>query len=322
MSVVVTSLSKFYGNVKALDDLSFTAETGEIVGLLGPNGAGKTTVARLITGYLTPSGGTVEVNGKDVRKEPYEVRRMIGYLPEDNPLYPDMDVVEYLSFIAELQGVPGKMIPRRIKAVVETFDLQQVKHVEIATLSKGYRQRVGLAQAMLHLPQLLILDEPTNGLDPNQILEFRQYIRQIGREKTVILSTHTLSEVQAVCDRVVILDHGKKLADARLNELAVQFEGTQRFFLGLDMPDNYDMELAEHYLKSIEGVVLVSPLSQQEENDKTRGFYMETRRDANIRKALFQLCVQNGWLIAHLHRGRIQIEDIFHRITTGHGGGA
>lgn len=322
MSVVVTALSKYYGNVKALDDLSFTAETGEIVGLLGPNGAGKTTVARLITGYLTPSGGTVEVNGKDVRKEPYEVRRMIGYLPEDNPLYPDMDVVEYLAFIAELQGVPGKMIPRRIKAVVETFDLQHVKHVEIATLSKGYRQRVGLAQAMLHLPQLLILDEPTNGLDPNQILEFRQYIRQIGREKTVILSTHTLSEVQAVCDRVVILDHGKKLADARLNELAVQFEGTQRFFLGLDMPENYDMELAEHYLKSIEGVVLVSPLSQQEENDKTRGYYVETRRDANIRKALFQLCVQNGWLIAHLHRGRIQIEDIFHRITTGHGGGA
>lgn len=322
MSVVVTSLSKYYGNVKALDDLSFKAETGEIVGLLGPNGAGKTTVARLITGYLSPSGGTVEVNGKDVRKEPYEVRRMIGYLPEDNPLYPDMDVVEYLEFIAQLQGVPGKMIARRIKAVVETFDLQQVKHVEIATLSKGYRQRVGLAQAMLHLPQLLILDEPTNGLDPNQILEFRQYIRQIGREKTVILSTHTLSEVQAVCDRVVILDHGKKLADARLNELAVQFEGTQRFFLGLDMPENYDMELAEHYLKSIDGVVLVSPLSQQDENDKTRGFYIETRRDANIRKPLFQLCVQNGWLIAHLHRGRIQIEDIFHRITTGHGGGA
>ncbi len=317
MAVVISSLTKFYGTTKAVDDLSFKVETGEIVGLLGPNGAGKTTVARIMTGYLSPSSGTVEINGKDVRKELFEARAMIGYLPEDNPLYPDMDVVEHMSFIAELHDVPRKIIPRRIKSLIETFNLQEVKHIEVARLSKGFRQRVGLAQAMLHLPQLLILDEPTNGLDPNQILEFRQYIRHIGREKTVILSTHTLSEVQAVCDRVIILDKGKKVADSPINDLAVQYEGTQKFFVGIDLPEGYDVERAEHLLKGLEGVLSVSPLSPQDEGEKTRGFFIESRRDGNLRKLLFQLCVQQGWILVHLHRGRVQIEDIFHRITTG-----
>jgi ABC-2 type transport system ATP-binding protein len=291
--------------------------TGQIVGLLGPNGAGKTTVVRMITGYLTPSSGTVEIHGKSVRNNLFEVRRMIGYLPEDNPLYHDMDVIEHLHFMAELNDVPRKVIPRRIKALVETFNLQTVKNMEIGRLSKGYRQRVGLAQAMLHLPQLLILDEPTNGLDPNQILEFRQYIRQIGREKTVILSTHTLSEVQAVCDRVIIMNQGKKLADSLINELALQFEGTQRFFVGLDLPDGFDPERVEHMLRGVEGVLSVSRLSPEEGNEHTHGFFLEARREGNLRKLLFQLCVQQGWVLAHLHRGRVQIDDVFHRITTG-----
>jgi ABC-2 type transport system ATP-binding protein len=310
-------LTKYYGNTRAVDALSFTVATGQIVGLLGPNGAGKTTVVRMITGYLTPSSGTVEIHGKTVRDNLFEVRRMIGYLPEDNPLYHDMDVIEHLQFMAELNDVPRKVIPRRIKSLVETFNLQGVKNMEIGRLSKGYRQRVGLAQAMLHLPQLLILDEPTNGLDPNQILEFRQYIRQIGREKTVILSTHTLSEVQAVCDRVIIMNQGKKLADSPINELAVQFEGTQRFFVGLDLPDAYDPERAEHLLKTLEGVLAVSRLSAEEESERTQGFFLETGREGDMRRQLFRLCVQEGWVLAHLHRGRVQIEDVFHRITTG-----
>jgi ABC-2 type transport system ATP-binding protein len=316
MSVTVQGLTKYYGTTKAVDDLSFTVPTGQIVGLLGPNGAGKTTVVRMITGYLSPSSGSVEIHGKNVRDNLYEVRKMIGYLPEDNPLYHDMDVVEHLQFMAELNGVPHKMVPRRIKSLVESFNLQAVKHMEIGRLSKGFRQRVGLAQAMLHLPQLLILDEPTNGLDPNQILEFRQYIRQIGREKTVILSTHTLSEVQAVCDRVIILDHGRKVADALINELAVQFEGVQRFFVGLDLPAGTDAERVEHMLKTLDAVQGVSRLSQ-EEAEGTQAFFIEARRDGNLRKQLFQLCVQQGWVLAHLHRGRVQIEDVFHRITTG-----
>jgi ABC-2 type transport system ATP-binding protein len=317
MSVIVQGLTKFYGNTRAVDALSFTVATGQIVGLLGPNGAGKTTVVRMITGYLTPSSGTVEIHGKNVRDNLFEVRRMIGYLPEDNPLYHDMDVIEHLQFMAELHDVPRKVIPRRIKSLVETFNLQGVKNREIGRLSKGYRQRVGLAQAMLHLPQLLILDEPTNGLDPNQILEFRQHIRQIGREKTVILSTHTLSEVQAVCDRVIIMDHGKKVADSAINDLAAQFEGTQRFFVGLDLPGGYDAERAEHLLKTLDGVQAVSRLSTEDGNEETQGFFLEARREGNLRRQLFQLCVQQGWVLAHLHRGRVQIEDVFHRITTG-----
>jgi|WetSurMetagenome_2_1015567.scaffolds.fasta_scaffold71715_2 ABC-2 type transport system ATP-binding protein len=317
MSVVVQALTKFYGNTRAVDDLSFTVATGQIVGLLGRNGAGKTTIVRMITGFLTPSSGTVEIHGKNVRDNLFEVRRMIGYLPEDNPLYHDMDVIEHLQFMAELHEVPRKVIPRRIKSLVETFSLQEVKSMEIGRLSKGYRQRVGLAQAMLHLPQLLILDEPTNGLDPNQILEFRQYIRQIGREKTVILSTHTLSEVQAVCDRVIIMDHGKKVADAPINDLAVQYEGTQRFFVGLDLPVGYDAERAEHLLRSLDAVQAVSRLSPDADSEGTQGFFLEAGREGNVRKQLFQLCVQQGWVLAHLHRGRVQIEDVFHRITTG-----
>ncbi len=317
MSVVVSSLTKYYGSTKAVDNISFSVNMGEVVGLLGPNGAGKTTIARMITGYLSPSSGVIEVNGRNVLTNTFEARKLVGYLPEDNPLYPDMDVVEYLEFIAHLQGVPAKMAPRRIKAVIETFDLQEVKHAEIGTLSKGFRQRVGIAQAMIHLPQVVILDEPTNGLDPNQILEFRQYVRQIGKEKAVILSTHTLSEVQAVCDRVIIMDKGRKLADARLADLALQYEGAQKFFVGLDLPDGYEVAKVEQHLKSIDGVVLVSPLAQLEQNEKTRGFYVESRKDGNMRRQLFQICVQQGWTLVHLYRGRVQIEDIFHRITTG-----
>ncbi|MGA9115398.1 MAG: ATP-binding cassette domain-containing protein [Bacteroidota bacterium] len=318
MAITVKSVSKYYGPVRAVDNLSFRVQPGEVVGLLGPNGAGKTTVVRMITGFLSPSGGTVEVNGKDVRENPLEVRRLIGYLPEDNPLYPDMDVIEYLEYVARLHEVPRSMIARRVKGVLETFDLQEVRDREIRQLSKGYRQRVGIAQAMVHHPPILLLDEPTNALDPNQILEFRHYIRQLGKEKTIIISTHTLSEVQAVCDKVIIIDRGKKLADATIPELAMQFEGTFRYFFGVELPPGYEVARAEQYLREVEGVVLVTPLSHGDEGANTTGFYLETKRDASVRGRLFALCVQQGWPLIHLHRNRVQIDDIFHRITTGH----
>jgi ABC-2 type transport system ATP-binding protein len=315
MSIVVSGLTKYYGATRAVDNLSFSVRTGEIVGLLGPNGAGKTTVVRMLTGYLTPSSGTIEVHGKNVARDLFDVRRMIGYLPEDNPLYTDLDVVDHLRYVAELQGVPRKMIPRRIKSLVEAFALQSVTHVEVGELSKGYRQRVGLAAAMLHLPQVLLLDEPTNSLDPNQILEFRQALRQLGREKTIILSTHTLSEVQAVCDRVIILDKGHKLADSPINDLIVRFEGMQRFFVGVDLPPGVEAERAEQLLRALPGVQLVSTLNREEE--QTHAFYLEAQPDGNVRKEIFALCVRQGWTLVHLHRGRVQIDDIFHRITTG-----
>lgn len=316
MSIVVSGLTKYYGATRAVDNVSFSVRTGEIVGLLGPNGAGKTTVVRMITGYLTPSSGTIEVHGKDVGRDLFDVRRMIGYLPEDNPLYTDLDVMDHLRYVAELQGVPRKMIPRRIRSLVEAFTLQSVTHMEVGRLSKGFRQRVGLAAAMLHLPQVLLLDEPTNSLDPNQILEFRQALRQLGREKTIILSTHTLSEVQAVCDRVIILDKGHKLADSPINDLAVRFEGMQRFFLGVDLPPGGDPDRAAQFLRALPGVQLVSPLTQQDE-EQTTGFYLEAVPEGNVRKEIFGLCVRQGWTLVHLHRGRVQIDDIFHRITTG-----
>jgi ABC-2 type transport system ATP-binding protein len=317
MSVVVRNLSKHFGRIKAVDDISFEVQPGEIIGLLGPNGAGKTTTVRIITGFLSATAGTVEVGGIDVAERPFEVRRMIGYLPEDNPLYADMDVVDYLGFIARLLDVPRSEISERVKSMVQAFALNDVKHLDIGQLSKGYRQRVGLAQAMIHDPRILILDEPTNGLDPNQILAFRDYLRQIASEKAIMLSTHTLPEVQALCNRVIIIDKGSILADAAISELQKKFQGGHKFFVGLDLPDGFTVEMVQRHLECLESVQVVLPLTQDEGSDTTKGFYIEASRDANLRKQIFQLCFEHGWTLVHLHRGRVQIEDIFHQLTTG-----
>jgi ABC-2 type transport system ATP-binding protein len=317
MSVVVRNLSKYFGPIKAVDGISFEVQPGEIIGLLGPNGAGKTTTVRIITGFLSPSDGVVEVNRLNVADHPFEVRRMIGYLPEDNPLYSDMDVIDYLEFIARLLDVPGNEVPGRVRAVVSAFALDDVKHLDIGQLSKGYRQRVGLAQAMIHDPQILVLDEPTNGLDPNQILAFRNYLRQVARDKVVILSTHTLPEVQALCNRVIIIDKGKILADSLISELQKKFQGGHKFFVGLDLPDGFTVDMVQRHLECLESVQVVLPLTQDEGGDKTKGFYIEAGRDINLRKQIFQLCFEHGWTLVHLHRGRVQIEDIFHQLTEG-----
>lgn len=193
MSILVSNLTKFYGDAKAVDDISFEVHSGEILGFLGPNGAGKTTTMRMITCYLAPNAGSIQVEGKDIRTESVEVRRCVGYLPEQNPLYLDMNVLEYLEYTAQLQGVPRQAVPRRVREMVDTCALGEMKHKDLGQLSKGFRQRVGLAAAMIHDPKVLILDEPTSGLDPNQIVEIRSLIRDIGKQKTVVLSTHILS---------------------------------------------------------------------------------------------------------------------------------
>jgi ABC-2 type transport system ATP-binding protein len=215
----VQNLNKIYATQKAVDNISFEAQKGEIVGFLGPNGAGKSTTMKVATGYLTPTSGTVEVCGYDVLTSPMEVRKNIGYLPEHNPLYLEMYVKEFLEFIGGIYGLKGNFLRTRIEEVTEIFGLGLEAKKKIGQLSKGYRQRVGLAQALIHDPQVLILDEPTTGLDPNQLAEIRAVIRNIGKEKTVIFSTHIMQEVEAICDRVVIINRGKIVENAQLSEL-------------------------------------------------------------------------------------------------------
>ncbi len=209
MSITVRNLTKYYGEQAAVHDISFDVKSGEILGFLGPNGAGKTTTMKILTCYMPPNSGTVEVEGLDIFERSVEVRRKIGYLPEMNPLYLDMNVLDYLEYSAQLHGLRGGAVNQRLKEMVHVCGLEEVRHKDIGEMSKGFRQRVGLAQAMIHDPEVLILDEPTSGLDPNQIVEIRNLIKQLGRAKTVILSTHILSEVQATCDRVLIINEGK-----------------------------------------------------------------------------------------------------------------
>jgi ABC-2 type transport system ATP-binding protein len=316
MSVRIQNLTKYFGQTKAVDNLSFEVKNGEIIGFLGPNGAGKTTTARLITGYLAPSNGIVEVNGKDVRKFPYEVRRMIGYLPEENPLYPDMDVFDYLSLIAQLQGVQKTKISGRIREMVTLFGLKDVLHLDISKLSKGFRQRVGIAQAMIHDPSVLILDEPTNGLDPNQVMEFRSIIKQLKEEKTVILSTHALAEVQALCSRIIILGQGKKLADDTVPNLQKKFKDKDKFFVEVEKSTTVTFDTVQSALESLSDVLALSTISEDNETNNTVKFFIWSQKGIDIRKLIVNLCVEKQMTLLDLHLQYTSIEDIFHLLTT------
>ena len=227
MSIVVENLTKKYGSQRAVDNISFEVKTGEVLGFLGPNGAGKTTTMKILTCFMAPNDGDAKINGLSIHEHQDEIKRNIGYLPESNPLYQDMPVLEYLEFVAELQGVPKEKIQERIAEMVILTGLNKEKHKIISELSKGYRQRVGLAQAMIHDPDILILDEPTTGLDPNQIVEIRKLIKELGKEKTVILSTHILPEVEATCDRIIIINNGKIVADGTSEVLRKQAQGQE-----------------------------------------------------------------------------------------------
>ncbi len=304
-TISVQGLTKTYGPERAVDAITFDVRPGEVVGFLGPNGAGKTTTMKVITGYLNPTEGTVLVDGLDVREDTLSIRRRIGYLPESTPLYREMVTYDYLEFVAAMRGIPKARRGARIKEMTNACGLHEVLGKKIDALSKGYRQRVGLAQAMIHDPPILILDEPTSGLDPNQIVEIRELIRRIGREKTVVLSTHILPEVQASCDRVLIIHRGKIVADGTPQLLLESFVGGHRVHYGVrGNADAVGAVLSENDIKIVE----------QRSVDNEAHFLLNAKRD--IRDDLFQLAVQHDWALTELHREEGNLEDVFRQLTS------
>jgi ABC-2 type transport system ATP-binding protein len=311
MSITVRNLTRLYGEQKAVDDISFDVRTGEILGFLGPNGAGKTTTMKIITCYLPPTTGRVEVDGLDIFQHPMDVRRKIGYLPEMNPLYHDMNVLDYLDYSAQLHGLRGGVVRQRTGAMVDMCGLGDVRHKDIGELSKGYRQRVGLAQAMIHDPEVLILDEPTSGLDPNQIVEIRNLIKHLGRAKTVVLSTHILSEVQATCDRVLIINEGRIVADGTPEQLRQQFQGAEA--LTLEIRSAADpLQVIAPRLRALPGVTGVELLTRA---DASARFVLATDKGADVREAAFRLAVAEGWVLLELTPRSTSLEEVFHKLT-------
>ncbi len=305
MDIAIDHLTKSYGFQKAVDDISFKVKTGEILGFLGPNGAGKTTTMKMITGYLPIDEGDISMNGTSIREEDFKGR--IGYLPEHNPLYHDMPVVDYLRFCAALQKVSSEETDDRIRRMVRLCGLDVEKHKKIGELSKGFRQRVGLAQAMIHDPEVLILDEPTTGLDPNQIVEIRELIKQMGKEKTVILSTHILPEVEATCDRIMIINNGRIVADGTADTLRKQAEGQQVLKIKVQAP-NYD-EVFEG-LQNLREVASVDVIDRS-----TNRFEVQSAPEIQSNEAIFRLCVDKGWILSEMIPFETKLEDIFRDLT-------
>jgi ABC-2 type transport system ATP-binding protein len=302
MSISVQSLTKIYGTQKAVDNISFELGKGEIVGFLGPNGAGKSTTMKMITGYLPATSGSISVCGYDVQEKPMEVRKRVGYLPEANPLYYEMYVREYLEFSAGVHQL-GKQAKARIEEMIGLTGLGKEAHKKISALSKGYKQRVGLAQAMLHDPEVLILDEPTSGLDPNQILEIRDLILRIGKQKTVLLSTHIMQEVQAMCSRVVIISNGKLVANDSIESL--QQNKMQQNALVVSFEAVVDTKLFGK-LKYADSYASV--------NENTWKF--NTKKPEELRKEVMQLALQNDLNISSLQTETQSLEDVFRTLTT------
>ncbi len=314
----VDGLTKHYGEVAAVNGISFDVHAGEILGFLGPNGAGKTTTLRILTSYLSPSSGRAEVGGYDVFDHPLEVRSRIGYLPEGTPLYRDMTVLEYLNYIADLRQIPiGTTRTSRLRRVVEQVGLQDRLGFQIGELSKGLRQRVGLAQAILHEPEVLILDEPTSGLDPNQIVEIRQVIRQIGESKTVIFSTHIMQEVTAVCSRVVIISEGRIAADGAPDELQRKAQGQMELSVELSGAAG-EIELREA-LGKVPGISTVRPAPKDGDLGRDAGahrFLLLAKSGEDPRADIFKMASQRGFVLTELARERASLEDVFRKLTT------
>ena len=307
MNIRVEGLTKTYGPQRAVDNISFEVKTGEILGFLGPNGAGKTTTMKIITCYMAPTAGKAFIGNLNVLEHQEEVKKKIGYLPENNPLYTEMHVIEYLEFIAGLQGVSKSAMRDRVIEMVRKCGLDAEKHKRIGELSKGYRQRVGLAQAMIHNPDVLILDEPTTGLDPNQIVEIRKLIKDLGREKTVILSTHILPEVEATCDRILIISNGKIVADGSPDTLRKQAQGQEVLKVTIE---NGELNSIIKGLQSLDSVALVDPISE-----KKSSFTIQSKPDVSSRRAVFELCVKNQWVLTEMTPLETKLEDIFRNLT-------
>jgi ABC-2 type transport system ATP-binding protein len=304
MGITASNLTKVFGSQRAVDDISFEMNTGEVLGFLGPNGAGKSTTMRMLTCYLEPTAGTATLDGYDIHDHPEEVRRRIGYLPEDTPLYTDMPVIDYLRLSADLQSVPEGTVDGRIREMMDVCGLGPERHKRIGELSKGFQQRVGLAQALLHDPPVLILDEPTTGLDPNQIAEIRELIKAIGQEKTVMLSSHILKEVEMTCDRILIIDQGRIVADAPTEELRQQVAGGTRLRVRVDAPDDAEVDTA---FEGLDGVASVQ---------RSNGHYeLAASGDTDPAADVFHLCADRGWVLTELTPLESSLEDVFRELT-------
>ena len=300
MSIEVKELVKIYGEQRAVDAISFKVNKGEIVGFLGPNGAGKSTTMKIITGYLGQDGGEATVCGISVKERPLETKKKIGYLPEANPLYPDMYVREYLDFIADIHGVGDKKT--KIEQVITLVGLTVEAKKKLGQLSKGYKQRVGLAAALVHDPEVLILDEPTSGLDPNQIIEIRDVIRRLGENKTVLFSSHILQEVEALCDRVVIINNGKLVADSPLSQLRSESNRTGMIRV------SFKEALVTEQLNQLGNINKITQLS-------VHAWELQTDGPDEVKKQLMNLALQNNWNIVSLHSENQSLEDVFRHLT-------
>jgi ABC-2 type transport system ATP-binding protein len=305
MSIHINGLSKTYGTQRALNAISFSVEEGGIVGFLGPNGAGKSTTFKIITGYVPPTEGSVLVNGLSVTEQAHEVKKIIGYLPEHNPLYLDMFVHEYLHFIGKLYGLRGALLKARVGEMVERCGLTLEQNKKIEALSKGYRQRIGLAQALLHDPKVLILDEPTSGLDPNQLVEIRKLIKEVSRNKTVIFSTHIMQEVEALCERVVIINKGEMVADDSLRAL---MKGQQQVAYIAEFDGAVSLEM----ISNMEGVAEVVALSATTTSSK---FRIVPAHEADIRATLFRMAADRQLLLVGLRQEERNLENLFQQLT-------
>ncbi len=309
--VSIRGLRKSYGPTHALKGLDFEVPRGQVVGFLGPNGAGKSTTMKILAGYVVADEGVARVGGKDVGPGSVEARRSIGYLPENNPLYEDMMVAEFLRFAAQVRGIPKAQRRSRMEITVERCGLQQVLGKDIGQLSKGYRQRVGLAQAIVHDPDLLILDEPTSGLDPNQIVEIRKLITELGKEKTVILSTHILSEVENTCQRVLIINDGKLVADGAPEQLK-KGEGTVTVVIGSRFGAALDLEKVRELLAAVPGVSRVD--AGESEGAGTLGFALRYQAE-DPRRGVFEAAVKHEWMLLEMRHQQQSLEDTFRKLT-------
>lgn len=301
MSIILKNVSKIYGEQKALDNVSFEIKTGEIVGFIGPNGAGKSTTMKIITGYIPQTEGEVVVNNKNIQKNIIDIKKEIGYLPEHNPLYLDMYVKEYLEYVAGIYKIANKK--QRISEIIEKLGITREQHKKISALSKGYRQRIGLAQALIHDPEVLILDEPTSGLDPNQIVEIRNIISEVGKEKTIMLSTHIMQEVEAICDRIIIINKGKIVADDQTDKIQTHVDNNVQTIIV-----EFDKQIEKEKLEKIEKISKVAHLNQN-------NWLLESNSPDDVRTNIFNFAVENKLAVLSMQKKEKTLEQIFQELT-------
>ncbi|HEX6274386.1 MAG TPA: ATP-binding cassette domain-containing protein [Polyangiaceae bacterium] len=315
--IQASGLTKRFGAVRALDKVSFDVKRGEVVGFLGPNGAGKSTTMRILTCFISPTAGTAKVNGHDVFDEPLAVRKVLGYLPQRAPLYTDMNVWEYLKFAADIRGLDDSTFRKRMKKVVEVCGLAQSLGKEIGTLSHGYRQRVGLGQALIHDPPILVLDEPTSDLDPNEKAEVLRYIKEIGKDRTILLSTHNLAEVEESCARAIIVSKGRVVADGPLDEIRAKTGGVRYVLTIDDSPSDGKKPTAAEVVSALRSVPGVESARELPTDESALKFELTGPLDGDLRKEISRLVLQKGWTLLELRRDAKSLEAVFRDLTRG-----